>query len=162
MYRVSEVDPCDLLTEDVFRVLAPEASAPYTYAGFCKAVQDYNNNHPSEGVFNMGSMSMQRHELAAFLGNSLHESDEFKAPREYLMCADSMEMGGEVYCKPCDSGSFDWEGMKCPVSMASEGRAFNGYCQSNLLPPEGCMCDDVFEREGQLQGYVKVSSVMMD
>lgn len=38
--------------------------------------------------------------------------------------------------------------MTCPpgASLASEGCAFNKYCQSNLLPPEGCTFDDVYER----------------
>jgi len=111
----------------------------------------------------MGSASQQRSELAAFFGNALHESDEFRAGREYLMCADRIEMGGEVYCRPCDAGSFDWDTMTCPpgASLASQGRAFNSYCQSNLLPPEGCKCDDVYERSpnGPMAGYVKANQV---
>lgn len=164
--EVSTEDPCDvLISEKVFRTLAPEASHPYTYPGFCLAVSEYNANHPTEGIFNMGSATQRKSELAAFLGNALHESDEFRAGREYLMCADPVEAGGEVYCRPCDSGSFDWENMTCPMygSLASEGRAFNGYCQSNLLPPEGCECDDVYERSanGTLAGYVRADSIYM-
>ncbi len=78
---------------------------------------------------------------------------------EYLMCADQIIRGSETYCKPCDVGSFDWDTMKCSASLASEGRAFNGYCQSNLLPPDACMCDDVYEEEGDLAGYVKADKV---
>ena len=111
----------------------------------------------------MGSIDQQKAELAAFFGNSLHESDEFRAGREYLMCADRLELGGEVYCRPCDVSSFDWENMKCPqgASLASEGRAFNNYCQSNQLPPDACGCDDVYERasEGPMAGYVKANQV---
>lgn len=158
---VSDVDPCDLATETVFRTLAPKAQHPYSYEGFCRAVREYNRNHPSEGFANMGDVEQQKHELASFFGNALHESDEFQAGREYLMCADRQEAGGEVYCKPCDSSSFDWTTFKCGASLASEGRAFNNYCQSNLLPPEGCQCDDVYERsdQGPMAGYVKADQV---
>lgn len=158
---VSDVDPCDLATETVFRTLAPKAQHPYSYEGFCRAVREYNRNHPSEGFANMGDVEQQKHELASFFGNALHESDEFQAGREYLMCADRQEAGGEVYCKPCDSSSFDWTTFKCGASLASEGRAFNNYCQSNLLPPEGCQCDDVYERsdKGPMAGYVKADQV---
>ena len=159
--QVSAIDPCDLLTEEVFDALAPEHAFPYSYPGFCKAVSDYNANHPGEGVFNMGTERQQRHELAAFLGNALHESDEFKAGREYLMCADRVELGGEAYCKPCSADGFDWDTFTCPWSLASENRPFNSYCQSNLLPPDGCECDDVFERSstGELAGFVKANQV---
>lgn len=77
---------------------------------------------------------------------------------EYLMCADQIISGGETYCKPCDVGSFDWDAFKCSASLASEGRAFNSYCQSNLLPPDGCQCDDVFE-DPSMEGYVKADQV---
>ncbi len=111
----------------------------------------------------MGSVEQQKSELAAFFGNALHESDEFKAGREYLMCADTVTIGGEVYCRPCNVGSFDWDAMKCPdgASLASENRTFNSYCQSNLLPPEGCECDNVYERasSGPMAGYVKADEV---
>ena len=159
----STVDPCDdILTNQVFETLAPEAQHPYSYRGFCQAIRDYNTNHLSEGIFIMGTEMQQRHELAAFFGNVLHESDELKAGREYLMCADKLEVGGEVYCKPCDMSGFDWTTFKCTgASLASEGRAFNGYCQSNLLPPDGCECDDIYEvsSTGQLAGYVKADQV---
>jgi len=146
----------------VFEALAPEAQHPYSYRGFCQAVRDYNANHPSEGIFIMGTEVQQRHELAAFLGNVLHESDELKAGREYLMCADQKFVGGEMYCKPCDMSGFDWETFTCTgESLASEGRAFNGYCQSNLLPPDGCECDDVYEvsSDGEMAGYVKADKL---
>ena len=74
------------------------------------------------------------------------------------MCADHQIHSSETYCKPCDASSFDWETFTCRASLASEGRAFNSYCQSNLLPPDGCECDDVFEVEG-MEGYVKADSV---
>lgn len=159
----STIDPCDdILTLEVFDTLAPEAQHPYSYRGFCQAVRDYNANHPSEGIFIMGTELQIRHELAAFMGNVLHESDELKAGREYLMCADQKFVGGEMYCKPCDMSGFDWETFTCTAeSLASEGRAFNGYCQSNLLPPDGCECDDVYEvsSDGEMEGYVKADKV---
>ncbi|KAL7431910.1 hypothetical protein ACHAXM_004897 [Skeletonema potamos] len=162
--NTNRLDPCgdDMLTNSVFDTLAPEAQFPYSYRGFCQAVRDYNTNHPTEGIFIMGNETQQRHELAAFFGNVLHESDELKAGREYLMCADHIEVGGEMYCKPCDVSGFDWETFKCTgSSLASEGRAFNSYCQSNLLPPDGCECDDVYEvsSEGKMAGYVKANQV---
>ena len=55
----------------------------------------------------MGNLQQQKAELAALFGNALYKSDEFKAGREYLMCADHLEMGGEIYCRPCDVSSFD-------------------------------------------------------
>lgn len=157
------LDPCDtIITQSIFDTLAPDARHPYSYRGFCQAIRDYNTNHPSEGIFIMGTELQQRHELAAFFGNVLHESDELKAGREYLMCADQIEHNGEIYCKPCDMSGFDWTTFKCTgASLASEGRAFNGYCQSNLLPPDGCECDDVYEvaSVGPLAGYVKADEV---
>mmetsp|Transcript_6132 Transcript_6132/g.12775 ORF Transcript_6132/g.12775 Transcript_6132/m.12775 type:complete len:409 (-) Transcript_6132:172-1398(-) len=160
----SEIDPCEILTEEMFERLAPEHAFPYSYGGFCRAVEEYNANHAEEGVFCVGGEEEQRHELAAFFGNALHESDEFRAGREYLMCADRVEMGGETYCKPCDAASFDWDDMTCPAGLASDGRPFNGYCQSNLLPPDGCACDDAYERgDGDenhpLAGYVAANEV---
>ena len=164
--EVSDEGPCEsIFPVGVFETLAPQAAFPYTYGGFCDAVRDYNANHIDEGIFVMGSEAQRKSELAAFLGNALHESDEFRAGREYLMCADPIEAGGEVYCRPCDSSSFDWDNMTCPPhgSLASEGRPFNGYCQSNLLPPGGCECDDVYERSpnGTMAGYVRADSLYL-
>lgn len=93
----------DILTRDIFNTVAPEAREPYSYTGLCDAIRSYNAEH-SEKAFGMGDDFQRRAELAAFLGNTLHESDEFKAGREYLMCADKKTIGNEVYCKPCDSG----------------------------------------------------------
>ena len=110
----------------------------------------------------MGTELQQRQELAAFFGHVLHESDDMKAGREYLTCADHKFVGGEMYCKPCDMAGFDWEEMRCiGDSLVSEGRAYNGYCQSNLLPPDGCECDNVYEvsEGGEMAGYVKANKV---
>ena len=82
--------------------------------------------------------------------NTLHESDEFKAPREDLMCGDNKIVDGEVYCKPCDSGSFDWGTHKFSHSLAS-GAGFSEYCQSPSKPPEACSCGTA---QGSGDGYV--------
>jgi hypothetical protein len=81
IHKLSTIDPCHLLTEDIFKTLAPKAIEPYTYRGFCEAVRRYNADHPTEGVFNMGGEWNQKMELAAFFGNAMHESDEFQAGR---------------------------------------------------------------------------------
>ena len=133
--------------------MAPRAAAPYTYGGFCHAVSEYNANRPDEGILNMGPEAQRRSELGAFLGNALHEIDEFRARQEFLICADAdaVEVGGEARRGVLSSvrrrllrlGQND---LPPHGSLASEGRPLNGYCQSNLLPPEGCECDDMYER----------------
>jgi len=90
--------------------LAPEAQHPYTYEGLCAAIDNYNEGH-AEKIFMMGTEEERKAEFAAFLGNTLHESDEWKAGREYLMCGDNKDVGGVVYCKPCDSESFGEQGL---------------------------------------------------
>ena len=148
----------DILTPEMFNLIAPEAKEPYTYQGLCDAILSYNAHH-TEKAFGMGSMFERTAELAAFLGNTLHESDEFRAGREYLMCADNLVVGGEVYCKPCDPGSFDWGTKKCNFSLVNGKGDFNEYCQPSSKPPEACHCGDgagAADR-GQLEGYVAAS-----
>ena len=128
----------DILTREAFDKIAPNARKPYTYTGLCDAILSYNAYH-SEKAFGMGDAFQRASELAAFLGNTLHESDEFKAAREYLMCGDSKIVNGEVYCKPCDPGSYDWGSHKCSHSLAS-GVGFSEYCQPSSKPPEACSC----------------------
>ena len=82
MQLITSTDPCTLLTQTEFNAVAPSATAPYTYAGLCTAITDWNTDNPSNQIF-MGTTEMeQRHELAAFLGNTLHESGGFAAARE--------------------------------------------------------------------------------
>ncbi|KAL7499060.1 hypothetical protein ACHAWT_008020 [Skeletonema menzelii] len=139
----------DILTREAFDEIAPNAQPPYTYTGLCDAILSYNAHHAEKfGV--MGDAFHRASELAAFLGNTLHESAEFEAPREYLMCGDSKIVNGEVYCKPCDSGSYDWGTHKCSHSLASSA-GFSEYCQSSSKPPEACSCDTV---QGGGDGYV--------
>jgi hypothetical protein len=73
------------------------------------------------------------------------------------MCADPIEAGGEVYCHPCDALLFNWDNMTCPRygSLASKGRPFNGYCQSNLLP----LGDDVYEQNHKQDTHLKTWGV---
>lgn len=109
----------------------------------------------------MGTEEERKSELAAFLGHTLHESDEWKASREYLMCADNKVVDGKTYCKPCDSGSFNWETFKCDgVGLVGDGLTFNGYCDFTIEPPQACPCDGALESEtGDLEGYIPASKV---
>jgi hypothetical protein len=141
--------------------LAPEAQHPYTYEGLCAAIDNYNEGH-AEKIFMMGTEEERKAEFAAFLGNTLHESDEWKAGREYLMCGDNKDVGGVVYCKPCDSESFDWDTFTCNgPGLAGGGLTFNGYCDYTIMPPIACPCDGelVSEPDGDLAGYIPASKV---
>ena len=96
-----------------------------------------------------------------FLGHTLHESDEWKASREYLICADTKEVGGEVYCKPCTGDEFDWDNFMCDgVGLAGGGLTFNGYCNSVIEPPLACPCEDTLVSEpAPLEGYLPASKI---
>jgi hypothetical protein len=143
----------DVLTPALFKAIAPDARPPYTYQGLCDAILSYNAQH-DEKAFGMGSVGQRTAELAAFMGNTLHESDEFRAGREYLMCADNKVVDDEVYCKPCDSGSFDWGTKTCNHSLVSGNSDFNEYCQPQSTPPEACPCGNGQGEGGDLEGYV--------
>jgi hypothetical protein len=145
----------DVLSRETFDAIAPDANEPYTYEGLCDAILSYNARH-DEKAFGMGNVYQRSAELAAFLGNTLHESDELRAGREYLMCGDNVVSGeGEVYCKPCDSGSFDWDLKKCNGNgLVSGGTEFNEYCQPTSGPPEACGCGGGVGESGDLEGYV--------
>ena len=142
----------DILTREMFNTIAPEAKEPYTYEGLCDAMLSYNSKH-TEKVFGMGNAYQRTAELAAFLGNTLHESDELKAGREYLMCADNVVVDGEVFCKPCDTGSFDWELKICNHGLVTGTSEFNEYCQPESEPPEACPCGKGMG-EADMEGYV--------
>jgi hypothetical protein len=70
----------------MYNELGPNATFPYTYEGLCLAIDHYNEGH-AEKIFMMGTDEEKKKEFAAFLGHTLHESDEWKASREYLICA---------------------------------------------------------------------------
>jgi hypothetical protein len=143
----------DILTREVFDVIAPDHQEPYSYTGLCDAILSYNAHH-TEKAFGMGDAFQRAAELAAFLGNTLHESDEFRAGREYLMCADRKVVGDQVYCKPCDSGTFDWATFTCPQSLITGAKEFNEYCQPSSVPPEACNCGNGMGQTGDLEGHV--------
>ena len=144
----------DILTPELFHKIAPNANEPYTYTALCDAILTYNAAH-SEKIFGHGTIYQRVAELAAFIGNTLHESDEYQAPREYLMCADNKNLNGEVYCKPCDPGSFNWTTKKCSHSLVSGTSDFNEYCQPSSVPPEACKCGvGSGESSSELEGYV--------
>lgn len=144
----------------MFNEFAPNNTFPYTYDGFCEAIADYNLYH-EEKVFTMGTEEDQRNEIAAFLGNTAHESDDFEAGREYLACADNIEVDGKTYCKPCTNDLFDWETFTCSQSMAHLDSPYNEYCQPVFVPPEGCNCETTTQvaSEGELAGYIDASKV---
>ncbi len=158
--QLSDERPCDFFTESIFNSLAPDAQDPYTYDGLCEAIDHYNKDH-AEKIFMMGTEDERKAELAAFLGNTLHESDEWKASREYLICGDHKVVATETYCKPCDSGSFDWETFTCGgPGLVGEGLTYNGYCDHTIEPPAACSCDDALTSEtGDLEGYIPASKV---
>ena len=103
-----------IFSEAQFNTLAPNAAAPYTYLGFCESVLAWDTAHPEEKIFGMGTLAQRKGELAAFLGNTLHESGDFAAGREYSMCGDSISMNGKIYCKPCVEGFYG----KCRVCFS--------------------------------------------
>ena len=157
--QLSDERPCDFFTEDSFNKLAPTAQHPYTYQGLCDAIDDYNEHH-AEKAFMMGTEEEKKSEFAAFLGNTLHESDEWRAGREYLVCADNQVVDGEVYCKPCDSESFNWETFKCDgVGLAGEGLTYNGYCDYVIEPPIACACTELQSEPSPLDGYIPANKV---
>lgn len=130
-------------TEANFNTLAPNAQSPYTYAGLCQAIADWDTGHPEEKVFGMGSLAQRKGELAAFLGNTLHESGDFQAGREYIPCGDRITVSGKVYCKPCTSGNYDWGTHTCSVSSVAGSGTFTDYCDTTKSPPQACNCGPV-------------------
>ncbi len=60
-----------------FDQLFPERIAFYSYEGFAEAVRQ------TPGFASRGSEQQKRQEMAAFLGQIAHESDQLKAQREY-------------------------------------------------------------------------------
>ena len=126
-------DPCTLLDQATFDAIAPDATFPYSYSGFCNAVTSWNNNNLSNQIFMGATEADQKGELAAFFGNIRHESDDLKAPREYYMCQQQTIVGGKVYCKP--SGYFG-------------GNYNDPYCSTSHTPtsnPAGCACSTIPE-----------------
>ena len=165
----SSAAPCDVFTKTMYDAVTDgQSREPYTYKGFCKAVEKYNALH-DEKVFKMGTVENQKAEIAAFLGHTMHESDAFRAPREYVSCADKKIVDGKVYCKPCSAANFDWSTMKCRQSLVANGASMplgtHGlYCQPQNTPstsPPGCACSGKVrevEASGPLAGYIEATS----
>lgn len=76
-----------------FDALFPERIAFYTYEGFTEAVRQ------TPGFADWGSDAQRRQEMAAFLGQIAHESDQLRAQREYKRanwdkyCRDDARLG---------------------------------------------------------------------
>lgn len=137
----------NIFTQSIFNKLAPEAVAPYSYTGFCNAVENWNSKYPSLAIFTTGQ---QKDELAAFLGHVLHESHSFKANREYSMCADSKidSSTGKVYCKPASYTGGDYN---------------DPYCSSLHTPytnPSGCECTTISESTS-MPGYIEANLLFL-
>ncbi|KAL7533124.1 hypothetical protein ACHAXR_007722, partial [Thalassiosira sp. AJA248-18] len=150
----------DLLDRSTFQALAPSAVAPFTYRGFCDAIDHYNSHH-AEKVFRMGSRQQRSAELAAFLGMASHETRGFINPREYLECGDNIEVDGELYCKPCSDDNYDYSTLTCAVSMLANDQSYMHFCQPETEPPNGCSCEYVkqVEASGPLEGRMKANDI---
>jgi hypothetical protein len=74
------------------------------------------------------------HSVQAFFGNTLHESDDFKASRELSMCqTQTIGSDGKLYCKPSGYASGDYN---------------DPYCSAAHTPasdPDGCTCGPIAE-----------------
>ena len=134
-------------SESQFNTLAPNAQSPYTYPGFCDAIAIWNTAHPEEKIFGMGSLAQRKGELAAFLGNTLHESGDFQAGREYIPCGDRITVANKVYCKPCDNAHYNWGTHTCNPSKLQNGGTFDDYCNSAQTFPQSCNCGPVSQTD---------------
>ena len=139
LFNTVAADFRTILNQTVFNNLAPEATTPYTYAGFVNAVDNWNNN-TGHKIFSGGTEMELRHELAAFFGNTLHESDAFRASREYFMCATTNYVDPNLYCK-----------------LSTAALESHQYCSTNHKDPalngyeDGCNCAT---ESGDSEGYV--------
>jgi len=136
--------PCDIFIEEMFNVIAPNAVHPYTYDGLCEVI-DMLNERYDEKIFQMGSLDQQKNELAAFIGHTTHESAQYTAAREALVCARTVEVESGTYCKPCKNDNFDWGNRYCEVSEVANGQFYEDYCDKIVTPPHGCVCGPTTE-----------------
>ena len=143
-YEESEMKPCEIFTEEMFNVIAPNAVHPYTYNGLCEVI-DMLNERYDEKIFQMGSLDQQKNELAAFIGHTTHESAQYTAAREALVCARTVEVFSGTYCKPCKNDNFDWGNRHCEVSEVANGQFYEDYCDKIVTPPHGCVCGPTTE-----------------
>jgi len=134
-------DACTLLTSDVFSSVAPSASAPYSHAGLCTAINNWNAANPDNQIFMDGTELVRKHEISAFLGNVLHESGDLVHPREITQCGTNVDVGGTLHCQPSGYTS-------------NQGAYSDPYCSSShstTTTPKGCDCSAVDEVAGS--GY---------
>jgi len=153
-FEESKTKPCDLFTEEMFDEIAPNAIHPYTYDGLCEAI-DWLNERYDEKAFKMGTVQQQKDEWAAFLGHTTHESAQYTAARENLVCARTVERGSGTYCKPCKDVNFDWNNRYCEISLVANGAFYEDYCDKIQTPPFGCVCGPTSEVDKEdLKGLI--------
>ena len=140
--------PCSLLTQSVFNTIAPAATFPYTYNGFCTAVTNWNANNPTNQIFMGATDTQQKADLAAFFGNILHESDKMKAAREYYMCQTQTTVNGKVYCKPSGYNGGSYNDPYCSVWHTPTSN------------PAGCACGPIPEST-VAPGYIEANKLFM-
>ncbi|KAL7543283.1 hypothetical protein ACHAWF_007356 [Thalassiosira exigua] len=158
-YEEAKKKPCDIFTEEMFDVIAPNAIHPYTYDGLCEVI-DMLNDRYDEKLFMMGTKEQQRQEWAAFIGHTTHESAQYTAAREALVCARTTERNSGTYCKPCKNENFDWGNRYCEVSVVSNGRFYEDYCDKIVTPPYGCVCGPTVEVDKEdLKGLINPNAV---
>jgi len=97
----------------------------------------------------MGTLEQQKNEWAAFLGHTTHESAQYTAAREALMCARTVEVASGTYCRPCANDNFDWEDRYCEISLVANGQYFEQYCDKIVTPPHGCVCGPTTEVDNE-------------
>ena len=158
-YDEADAKPCDVFTEEMFNVIAPNAIHPYTYDGLCNVIDELNERY-DEKLFKMGSLEQQKNEWAAFLGHTTHESAQFTAAREALVCARTIEVQSGTYCKPCSDANFDWANRYCEVSLVANGQFYEDYCDKIVTPPHGCVCGPTTEVDKEdLKGLINPNAV---
>ena len=143
--------PCDILTSAIFDTFAPDATRNtlYTYTSFCNAIETWNSDTNNADVFMGATETDRRNELAAFFGNTMHESDNFKASREYDMCQNTTTVDGAVYCNP--------------ASYNDEATYEDVYCNSSLTPsthPDGCNCG-LITKSSAAPGYIEANKLFL-
>lgn len=158
--KEAETRPCDIFTEEMFRVIAPHAIHPYTYDGLCDTI-DMLNERYNEKIFKMGSLEQQKAEWAAFIGHTTHESAQYTAARENIICARPIEYEGGTYCRPCKNDNFDWINRNCEISEVANGKFYEEYCDKIVTPPFGCVCGPTTEVNvgGPLKGLINPNAV---
>ncbi len=111
------LDICSIVTSGIFNELFPNPSSIYTYSGFCSAVENWNQNNPNNQIFAADYESSVRHQLAAFIGHVLHESNALQLTRESSQCPSSTihENGGIVYCNPVGHSGGDYTDPYCSM-----------------------------------------------